>query len=135
MSAFAHFRSLLSRRSNGRLARAAVAVCEALECRQLLAGNLKVVESTFRYDAYPQPQALVFEFDDSVQATLGTADLTVVNLHTNATIMTAVTFTGGGSVAAFTFPDASGAGLHYLPDGDYRATLSAAGFAGAATGT
>jgi hypothetical protein len=67
------------------------------------------------------PHALRFDFTRDVSASLSVADIVVRNLTTNQTIVPdELTFDANFNRATFSFADA-------LPDGNYRATLVAAG--------
>lgn len=72
------------------------------------------------------PQSVQFTFSENVSASLNVADLALKNLTTNSIIPTgnlSLSYSGN-NIATFTFP-----GYLYgaLPDGNYRATLTAAG--------
>ena len=88
-----------------------------------------VTDAAYRFDE--RPSALAVAFSENVSASLGVNDLTLVNLTTSTTIPSeniALSY-GAGDVARFTFP---GYPSGVLPDGDYLATLSAAGITDAA---
>jgi VCBS repeat-containing protein len=67
------------------------------------------------------PQKLRFFFSETVFPSLGTADLVVRNLDTGAVVApTGYAYDANGNIANFTFATP-------LPDGNYRATIAAAG--------
>jgi len=73
------------------------------------------------------PQRLTYQFSEDVSASLSTADLTLQNLTTSTTVPPgniALSYDSGTNTATFSFPGFSGG---ILPDGNYRATLLAAG--------
>ena len=71
------------------------------------------------------PQRLTFRFDQDVSASLGIPDLTVQQLPGGPTITpSTLSYDGTTNTATFTFGSV-------LPDGRYRATLSAAGITNA----
>ena len=73
------------------------------------------------------PQSLRFTFSENVGPSLGVSDLLLKNLTTGATVpgaALALNYNTGGDVATFTFP---GYPQGTLPDGNYRATLTASG--------
>lgn len=75
------------------------------------------------------PQRLVITFDQDVSASLGADDLLLENLTTATTIATAniaVTWNGATNTATFTWITLPN---HALPNGNYRATIMAAGVA------
>src|SRR5688572_14129863 len=85
----------------------------------------RVTASAFRFAT--APHALEFTFSRNVGASLGPGDLLLENLTTSQTIPTGsinVSYNATTNTARFTFPGLSG-GL--LPDGNYRATIGAAG--------
>ena len=90
----------------------------------------QVVASSFGY--LTSPHNLNFSFSESVQASLGESDLTLVNQTTGQTVPTgsiAVSYDGGTNIGTFTFPGYSGG---ILPDGVYLATLGGSGVSDAA---
>ncbi len=73
------------------------------------------------------PPKVSFTFRGNVSSSIGPSDLLLENLTTSQTIPTAsisVSYNTGSNTAAFTFPGFTGG---VLPDGNYRATLLAAG--------
>jgi subtilisin family serine protease len=83
-----------------------------------------VTDAGYRFDE--RPSALAVAFSENVGASLGVNDLTLVNLTTSTPIPSgniSLSY-GAGDVARFRFP---GYPNGVLPDGDYRATLAAAG--------
>jgi glucose/arabinose dehydrogenase len=73
------------------------------------------------------PHQVRFSFSENVSASLTVADLTVMRLDDNTTIPSgsiALQYRAQGQQASFRFPGLPGG---VLPDGNYRATLSAAG--------
>ncbi len=80
----------------------------------------------FRYDAVAT-QEVGFVFNEDVEPTLSTADLSLLNLTTGTVVPAthmALSYTPGTNAGTFTFP---GYVSGVLPDGDYRATLLASG--------
>jgi hypothetical protein len=78
------------------------------------------------------PPRIEFTFDQDVSASLSSADLVLDNLTTSTTIPTAAivkTWNAATKTVTFTFPALPNGGS--LPDGDYRATLTAAGVSNA----
>jgi hypothetical protein len=77
------------------------------------------------------PQRLTFAFDDDVSASLGTDDIVLQNLTTQQTIPATeltVSYDVATNTATFTYIGAPAGGVSgVLPDGNYRATLLAAG--------
>ncbi len=72
-------------------------------------------------------QRLTYQFSQNVSASLSTSDLTLQNLTTATTVAgasMALAYDSGTNTATFTFP---GYAHGVLPDGNYRATLNAAG--------
>lgn len=70
-------------------------------------------------------QAVRFSFTENVGPTLSVADLTLENLTSGTTIPAgSIAFSYASNTGTFTFP---GFAHGILPDGDYRATLTAAG--------
>jgi hypothetical protein len=85
----------------------------------------EVLEATFIYQ--DAPQRIVYRFNTDVSLSLTTTDLVLENLSTMTTIQPtdlAVAYDGITNTATFTFNISS---LSWLPDGNYRATLLAAG--------
>jgi methionine-rich copper-binding protein CopC len=73
------------------------------------------------------PHSITIQFDEDISASLAAADLMLENLTTSTTIPTAsisVSWNAGTKTATFTFPGLTDG---ILPDGNYRATLTAAG--------
>ena len=89
--------------------------------------------SSFAFVWLNAPQRLVVMFDADVQASLGPDDLVLENLTTMTTIPTANialnSYDTLTNTATFTFPGYAPTGA--LPDGDYDATLVAAGITNA----
>jgi len=84
-----------------------------------------VTASEFSY--LTAPQSLRFTFSEDVGASLGTADLQLRNLTTSTDIQPAnlsLSYFSTTNIAQFTFP---GFPFNALPNGNYRATLVAAG--------
>jgi hypothetical protein len=84
----------------------------------------EIVTSSFGFDT--APQRVIVGFNHDVSASLGSDDLLVQNLTTNQTISSndfSLAYDTSTNQAAFNYT----AGL--LPDGNYRATLLAAGIA------
>ena len=81
------------------------------------------VVTDFAFGFETAPHTLTFGFDADASAGLGTADLTVVNLTTGATVPAAafsMDYDEAADEVTFAFDGV-------LPDGNYRATLSADG--------
>lgn len=79
----------------------------------------QVLGSSFGFNA--APHAVSFDFSLDVSASLGIDDISVLNLDTNQPVaVTGVNYGGRNDTGTFSF-----GGL--LPDGNYRATLNAAG--------
>jgi parallel beta-helix repeat protein len=78
-----------------------------------------VVDSSFDFSSVPQ--GVTFKFSENVSAGLNGSELSIVNLTTGAQVAASdLSFTyGSGNVASWTYVPG------VLPDGDYRATLSA----------
>ena len=97
-------------------------VIDGLALGSRVPSGAPVVDSfAFGFDS--APHTLTFGFDADASAGLGTADLTVVNLTTGATVPAAafsMAYDEAGDEVTFAY---SGV----LPDGNYRATLSADG--------
>jgi hypothetical protein len=76
------------------------------------------------------PHRLQFTFNDNVSASLGTNDIVLENLTTGQTIPSSqltLSYDGGTNTATFSYTG-NGSGITgVLPDGNYRATLLAAG--------
>jgi hypothetical protein len=86
-----------------------------------------VSASSFLFET--APHRLQFTFSDNVSASLGTQDLVLENLTTAQTIPSAqlsLQYDPATNTATFTF---TGVVTNILPDGNYRATLLAAGIA------
>jgi hypothetical protein len=85
-----------------------------------------VVASNFRFNT--APHRVQFAFNTNVAPSLGTSDLSLVNLTTGATVPAASIaldyYDAATNTATFSFP---GFARGVLPDGRYRATISAAG--------
>jgi hypothetical protein len=84
--------------------------------------------SASSFDHNTAPHALRFTFTQNVSASLGVDDLVLENLTTSTTIPSnqlALSYDAPTNTATFTYTGASGEVA--LPDGDYRATLNAAG--------
>ena len=81
--------------------------------------------SEFAYDSVRQ--SIRFAFSENVSASLSVNDLLLENLSTEQTIPSgniSLSYNAGTNVATFTFP---GYAYGALPNGNYRATLLAAG--------
>jgi hypothetical protein len=86
---------------------------------------VQVSAESFNY--VTAPQSLSFRFTGDVAASIDAADLRVTDLNTGLFIgvnTPNVSFDGTTTIATFTFSASTGASLH---DGNYRATLLAAG--------
>lgn len=98
--------------------------------RRVAPNSPQVTNSTFVSDGIllpAPPHELRFTFNESVAASLTTADLLLENLTDSTTVPTgniSLSYNGGTNVATFTFPGYTDA---ILPDGVYRATLEALG--------
>jgi hypothetical protein len=87
-----------------------------------------VISSAFRYET--SPHALQFAFDADYSASLATEDIVVENLTTLQTIPSTdftVSYDLPTNTATFTYTGSAGGFGGVLPDGEYRATLLAAG--------
>ena len=76
------------------------------------------------------PHYLAYSFDEDVSASLSTADLVIENLTIGQTIPSSdfsLTYFAPGNSATFSYTGSAGGIAGVLPDGDYRATLVAAG--------
>jgi hypothetical protein len=76
------------------------------------------------------PHRVQFTFDENVSASLGTEDFLVENLTTGQTIPAAdfaISYDLSTNIATFTYTGSAGGIAGVLPDGNYRATLLAAG--------
>jgi glucose/arabinose dehydrogenase len=94
-----------------------------------------VTASAFEFDGVKlpgRPHRLNFAFSESVSASLAPSDLTLVNLSTGQAVPSSalsLSYDPTADIATFTFSGFSNA---ILPDGNYRATLRAAGVTDAA---
>jgi glucose/arabinose dehydrogenase len=94
-----------------------------------------VTAAAFDFDGVTlpgRPHRLSFSFSEDVAASLAPDDLTLVNLTTGHTVpatSVALSYDAPTNTATFTFPGFAHA---TLPDGNYRATLRAAGVTDAA---
>jgi hypothetical protein len=82
----------------------------------------QITAAEFHYQT--APHAVMYTFSENVAASLSPADLTLKNLTTNTTIPNAqisLSYTPGMNIAAFMYTPG------VLPDGNYQATLAAAG--------
>ncbi len=92
-----------------------------------------VQNSQFIFDGFTLPDAphrLEYAFNTDVSASLGTNDLLLENLTTLQTVPSgfmSVSYDSGTNTATFTFPGFTDGAAGVLPDGQYRATLLAAG--------
>ncbi len=87
-----------------------------------------VVDSTFAFET--GPQRLRFDFDENVAASLATGDLVLENLTTGQTIPSSdlsLAFDAQTDTATLSYLGTAGGVAGVLPDGNYRATLVAAG--------
>jgi hypothetical protein len=76
------------------------------------------------------PHRLQFTFSDNVSASLGTGDIVLENLTTSTTIPSSdlsLSYDTATNVATFSYIGNAGGFSGVLPDGNYRATLLAAG--------
>jgi hypothetical protein len=81
-----------------------------------------VTASNFRYDS--GPQALTFNFSESLGNSLTSSDLTLQNLTTGQTLTAdqfSLNYNSSTNLATFTFPNLT----QGIPDGNWRATLPA----------
>ena len=98
----------------------------------------EVAASSFAF--LTAPHALRFDFNVDVSASLGTEDLVVQNLTTGQTVPAGdvtLAYDTATNVATFSYTGSGGGMSGVLPDGNYRATIVAAGVssgAGAAMG-
>jgi hypothetical protein len=87
-----------------------------------------VLLDTYHYQT--SPHTISFKFTENVSASLTSSDLTVHNVTTSSNIPSAqftVSYDSLNNIATFTYT-----GGTFLPDGDYTATLNAAGVTDAA---
>jgi hypothetical protein len=87
-----------------------------------------VADSAFLFDA--APHRLRFTFNSDVSASLGLDDIVLENLTTSATIPSSdlsVAYDTNTNTATFSYTGNGGGFSGVLPDGNYRATLLAAG--------
>ena len=88
----------------------------------------EMVASAFQFNDLPHRIAATF--DQNVSASLGTDDLLIENLTTQQTIPSsdfALAYDASTNAATFTYTGNAGGINGVLPDGNYRATLLAAG--------
>jgi hypothetical protein len=91
-----------------------------------------VTASSFLFET--APHRLRFSFDDDVSASLGTNDIVLENLSTQQTIPSgqlSVSYDQATNAATFSYTASAGGFGGVLPDGNYRATLLAAGITNA----
>jgi probable HAF family extracellular repeat protein len=87
-----------------------------------------IVTSAFHFNDLPH--RIVTTFDQDVSASLGTDDVLIENLTTQQTIPSsdfALAYDASTNTATFTYTGNAGGITGVLPDGNYRATLLAAG--------
>ena len=87
-----------------------------------------VASSAFLFD--DAPHRLRLTFDENVSASLGTSDVVLENLTTGQTIPSSqlsLSYDPSTNVATFSYTGSAGGIVGVLPDGNYRATLVAAG--------
>jgi probable HAF family extracellular repeat protein len=87
-----------------------------------------VVASAFQFNDLPH--RIVTTFDQDVSGSLGTDDLLIENLTTQQTIPSsdfALAYDASTNTATFSYTGNASGNTGVLPDGNYRATLNAAG--------
>jgi glucose/arabinose dehydrogenase len=101
--------------------------------RRVIPANPVVTNSNFVFSGNilpAPPHELRFTFNENVGASIGADDLLLENLTTSQTVPTGfinVSYDNGTNTAIFTFPGFTDGKAGVLPDGNYRATLPAAG--------